>query len=274
MANDLAEVAPDGLAPLVECIRARCGPALRAVVLYGSTRRNANVHDGLVDLMVIVDDYRAMHGTGMTAMLNYLLPPNVYYLEAGPENTRVRCKYIIVSEATFMRRTAGGLDGYFWARFSQPCRLIWARRQRPRPCGRSPGARRRHFATQALALGNGRLAPADFWVRAVSATYRCELRPEPPGAAQALIARDPAFWTGLSRALFPSMSGISAAEDGAFRIDLSRGRRISGRLRWALRRLWSKTLNVLRLLKAAGTFANGVDYLSWKIERHSGSRSK
>ena len=38
----------------------------------------------------------------------------------------------------------------------------------------------------------------------------------------------------------------------------------------ALRRVWSKSLNVMRLLKAAGTFANGIDYLSWKIERHSG----
>ena len=49
MAKDLAEDAPGGLAPLVERIRARCGPALRAVVLYGSTRRNADTSDGLVD---------------------------------------------------------------------------------------------------------------------------------------------------------------------------------------------------------------------------------
>jgi hypothetical protein len=107
-------------------------------------------------------------------------------------------------------------------------------------------------------------------VRAVSATYGCELRPEPPGAADALIGRDPAFWNRLSRILLPSLAGVSPAEDGTFRVGLSRGRRLSGKARWALRRGWSKSLNVLRLLKAAGTFANGVDYLSWKIERHSG----
>jgi len=270
MAKDLAEDAPEGLAPLVEGIRTRCGPALRAVVLYGSTRRNANIRDGLVDLMAIVADYRSVHGAGLAAMFNHLLPPNVYYLEAGPEKARVRCKYIIVSEATFERRTAGGLDGYFWARFSQPCRLVWsADAQAADRVAEGRARAAAHFARQALALGNETLTATGFWVRAVSATYRCELRPEPPGAAEGLIDRDPAFWNRLSQALLPPLAGVSA-DDGAFRVELPRGRQMAGRLRWGLRRGWSKLLNVLRLLKAAGTFANGVDYLSWKIERHSG----
>jgi len=271
MAADLAAGAPEGLAPLVDGIRARCGSSLRAIVLYGSTRRNANIRDGLVDLMAVVGDYRSVHGAGLAAVFNHLLPPNVYYLEAGPEHARVRCKYIIVSEATFRTRASGGLDGYFWARFSQPCRLVW--RSDADAVDRVAEARANaaeHFARQALALANGNFTAAHFWVRAVSATYGCELRPEPPGAADALIDRDPEFWSGLSQALLPSLAGVSATEDGTFRIELSRARRISGRLRWALRRGWSKSLNVLRLLKAAGTFANGVDYLSWKIERHSG----
>lgn len=271
MARDLAEAAPGGLEVLVEGIRLRCPDALRAVVLYGSTRRNANVRDGLVDLMAIVADYRSVHGPGPTAALNHLLPPNVYYLEAGPADARVRCKYIIVSEATFSRRTAGGLDGYFWARFSQPCRLVWAADADAADgvaAARANAAA--HFARQALTLGNGSFSATRFWVRAVSATYGCELRPEPPGAAEALIGRDPDFWNGLSEALLPSLAGVSTTGDGAFRIELSRRRQTAGRLRWWLRRGWSKLLNILRLLKAAGTFANGVDYLSWKIERHSG----
>lgn len=271
MAKDLAADAPEGLAPLIERIRTRCGPALRAVVLYGSTRRNANIRDGLVDLMAIVADYRSVHGAGLVALFNRLLPPNVYYLEAGPDAARVRCKYIIVSETTFRTRTAGGLDGYFWARFSQPCRLAWtADSQAADRVAEARASAAAHFARQALALGNGSFTPARFWARAVSATYGCELRPEPPGAADALIDRDPEFWNGLSRALLPSLAGVSADNDSTFRIELPRRRRISGKARWALRRSWSKSLNVLRLLKAAGTFANGVDYLSWKIERHSG----
>lgn len=271
MAADLAADAPVDLEPLIECLQARCGAALRAVVLYGSTRRSANVRDGLVDLMAVVADYRSVHGTGLTALFNHLLPPNVYYLEAGPEHVRVRCKYIIVSEKTFETRTAGGLDGYFWARFSQPCRLVWA--ADAAVADRLAAARANaatHFAGQALALANGSFSAARFWVRAVSATYGCELRPEPPGAADALIGRDPEFWDGLSQVLLPTLAGVTVNDDGSFRIELPRGRQITGRSRWALRRGWSKWLNILRLLKAAGTFANGIDYLSWKIERHSG----
>jgi hypothetical protein len=33
-----------------------------------------------------------------------------------------------------------------------------------------------------------------------------------------------------------------------------------------------RPLNILRLLKAALTFERGVDYVLWKVERHSGVR--
>lgn len=271
MAADLGGELPSGLDPLLDQLRERYGRALRAVVLYGSTRRNANLRDGLVDLMAVVRDYRSVHGAGLAALFNHLLPPNVYYLEAGPESARVRCKYIIVSEQSFAARTTGGLDGYFWARFTQPCRLAWsADMPAARLVADGRAAAASHFAREALRLGNGEFGAEDFWVRAVSATYGCELRPEPPGAASALIERDPDFWLGLSRVILPFLDGVVPAGEDAYRIALSGPRRLAGRIRWSLRRVWSKLLNIMRLLKAAGTFANGIDYLSWKIERHSG----
>lgn len=272
MAADLAGETPAGLDPLVDTIRARCGTALRAVVLYGSTRRNGNARDGLVDLMAIVRDYRSVHGAGPTALFNYLLPPNVYYLETGPESARVRCKYIIVSERAFAARTRGGLDGYFWARFTQPCRLVWrADTEAGDAVANCRAAAAARFAHEAVGLGGGDFTAGEFWARALSATYACELRPEPPGAARALIDCDPGFWRGLSAVLLPGLEQVSA-RDGRYRVGPGRWRRIAGRIRWAVRRPWGKSLNVLRLLKAAGTFANGIDYLSWKIERHTGVR--
>ncbi|MDT8448595.1 MAG: hypothetical protein RQ847_00340 [Wenzhouxiangellaceae bacterium] len=280
MADDLARPAPGGLGPLVDAIRDRCGPALRAVVLYGSTRRDVGVGDGLVDLMAVVSGYRAVHGTGPTALLNHLLPPNVYYLEAnagaGPDDgngaARVRCKYIIVSETSLARRMAGGLDGYFWARFTQPCRLVWRADDRAAELiARARARAARHFATVAAGLGPGRFTAEEFWVRAVRATYGCELRPEPPGAADALIGHDREFWQSLSETLLPIIPGIERSGE-EFVVATGRARRLRGMLGWPARRIWSRTLNVLRLLKAAGTFANGIDYLSWKIERHSGVR--
>jgi hypothetical protein len=37
-----------------------------------------------------------------------------------------------------------------------------------------------------------------------------------------------------------------------------------------MRRVQGKVLSILRLLKASFTFAGGLPYLAWKIERHSG----
>lgn len=43
-------------------------------------------------------------------------------------------------------------------------------------------------------------------------------------------------------------------------------------MRWAMRRVLGKLLSVLRLAKGLFTFDGGVDYILWKIERHTGAR--
>ncbi|MFU8876960.1 MAG: hypothetical protein ACNA7E_02370 [Wenzhouxiangellaceae bacterium] len=272
MARDLSGPRPAGLAPLVDSLRERYGDSLRALVLYGSTRRSDDPRDGLVDLLAIVTGYRAAHGIGLAAVFNRLLPPNVYYLEAGTGENRLRCKYIIISEAGFRRRMRSGLDAYFWARFTQPCRLLWsADADSARSVAQARAMAAECFATNAAGLADGELTASQFWELAVRASYNCELRPEPPGAARTLIERDPEFWATLSAEILPRLPGVQAATGGyLFAPATGAGRR--ARLRWRLRRYWSRTLNILRLFKAAGTFANGVDYLGWKLERHSGIR--
>ncbi len=51
------------------------------------------------------------------------------------------------------------------------------------------------------------------------------------------------------------------------------GERRGARRRWRMRRLLGKSLHVLRLMKAAYTFTDGLDYILWKIEKHSGVRA-
>jgi len=167
----------------------------------------------------------------------------------------------------------GGLDGYFWARFTQPCRCVWAVDDDARvELAEYRAAAARHFARRATGLGSGRFSAAGFWRRAIAATYACELRPEPPEAADRLVARDPAFWEALSRELLPQIDEVFETSQGDYRVHPSRAARLRAGFEWRVRRIWSKSLNLARLLKATGTFANGVDYLCWKIERHSGVR--
>jgi hypothetical protein len=40
---------------------------------------------------------------------------------------------------------------------------------------------------------------------------------------------------------------------------------------WAKRRRAGKLHSVLRIMKASGTYAGGIDYLAWKINRHAGT---
>ena len=46
--------------------------------------------------------------------------------------------------------------------------------------------------------------------------------------------------------------------------------RFAARGGWALRRAQGKLLSLLRLVKGLFTFDGGLDYIAWKLSRHSG----
>lgn len=273
MAEDLrAAPRPDGVEALAAEIVQRFAGAARALVLYGSCRRRAT-SEGLVDMLLVVSAYREAHASRVSAWMNACLPPNVYYLEAGGASGRVRCKLAVVSEAAFARRCRGGLDGWFWARFSQPARLVWAADEDAASAvASSRAAAALHFAGEATALQSGEFDAASLWRDGLAASYRCELRAESPAAARALIDADPGYWDALSALVLPRLPIVSAVSPAACEYGGSAWQRARGQFRWRRRRAWGKLLSVLRLLKAAGTFSNGVDYLLWKVERHSGVR--
>jgi hypothetical protein len=72
--------------------------------------------------------------------------------------------------------------------------------------------------------------------------------------------------------LLPTLPGITDGGVDTYSFRFAGGTRVLATLRWSLRRLWGRSLNVLRLLKAASTFTDGLDYVLWKLERHSGLR--
>jgi hypothetical protein len=55
-----------------------------------------------------------------------------------------------------------------------------------------------------------------------------------------------------------------------YQVDITLGDRRLNWIGWRVRFLQGKVLSVLRLLKGLFTFKGGVDYILWKIERHSG----
>lgn len=264
---------PAGARALADALVARYGEAVQAVLLYGSCYRRGDDH-GLVDLYVLVDDYRAVHGNGLAALANRLLPPNVYFHELRLGDRVLRAKYAVVSLAGLERGTAArAFEPYFWARFAQPAALLYARTE-------AVAARVRAALAQAVATFVARVVPVlpgefevrQLWQRGLLLSYRAELRAERRDGVRTLYAAAPAHYEALTRQALTEAPFAATTSTMGYRVELGRGRRLAARLGWLGRRAVGKTLSVLRLVKALFTFRGGPDYIVWKIERHSGVR--
>ncbi len=256
VAAEAEAAAPGELQQLVRTILHAHGDSVSAILFYGSCRRTADL-SGLIDLYVLYDQHRAFHGKTIPALLNWLLPPNVMLMAPDGGTPGLQAKVAVLSERQFHRRVQrDSLDTTIWTRFSQPASLLYAR---------DPATFHRVVACLAEAirtavfwarvLNPGAQTPADHWRGLFAHTYRAELRPERRDQPDRLY-RSNARWFDAALAAIPMQPAKPCIPAGG----------------WVLRRLIGKPLNLLRLLKAAFTFSGGVDYILWKLQRHSGIR--
>jgi hypothetical protein len=268
--SQLSARAPDAVAALGEVLRGRFGRHAQAVLFYGSCRRANDDVGGIVDLYVLVDDYRAAHGNFLSALANRLLAPNVYYLETPFAGRVARAKYAVVSLDQFERGTTHWFHPYLWGRFAQPCGLLFAAdgQVRRRVVGAIAGAVA-SFAARTLPQLPAEFDAEMFWTQGLLLTYAAELRSERPERVRALYSDAAPELQALMRAL-AGKEGWTSIPSGGYRNPATRDDRRWGALAWALRRVQGKVLSVLRLLKASFTFDGGLSYLAWKIHRHSG----
>ncbi|MGQ9367798.1 hypothetical protein [Azospirillum sp. ST 5-10] len=254
---------------LADAIVARHGAAVAAVLFYGSCLRTGDA-DGILDVYVLTDRLRAFHGRLWPAVLNTLLPPTVSYLEVPFGAGRVRAKVAVMGTAAFARAVRGnGVDTTVWARFCQPAALLHARDADCRAAAVDAVATAIATAARwAVGLGPDRGTAAEYWTGLFRHTYGAELRAERGNRPD--LVHD---WAAERyRRLLPlalADAGIAAESDadGRLRPLVDHG---AARRAWAVRRRAGKLLNLLRLAKALATFENGVDYILWKLERHSG----
>ncbi len=255
---------------------ARYGDKVLGVLYYGSCFRSGTEEDGILDIFVIVDDYRNVYSKRALAFANRLLPPNVFYHEMDFEGATLRTKYAIISLDQFIHRTSHKcFHTFFWARFAQPCILTFARDDTVRI--KVVAALERAittFATRVLPLLPPHFDAETLWTTGLSASYRTELRPEQPGTATRLVVRNLARYEAVTRLVLALHPEIEEADQRSNPVHyvaaLSQRRRWIGRQTWRVRRVQGKIINLLRIMKAAFTFDGGVDYVLWKIERHSG----
>jgi hypothetical protein len=239
---------------LAEAAMARVG-GVRAVLFYGSCLRDGLATDAVADLYLLTDGYKSTGQAPWARMANGLLAPNVFYIEAETPLGQIAAKAAIVSVDDFVRLTGPKtFHSYFWARFTQPAAVVWANGQDTRQAlARAFAAAARTFAAE---TAEGPLAPGasdQFWPVGFQKTYASELRAEGPERAEILYRAD----ADRYRALYDLLQA-----DGVEPLSAPR--------RWRLRRMQGKFLSVARLAKAIFTFENGVDYVLWKVKRHSG----
>jgi hypothetical protein len=262
-----------GVLALTGEIRARHGDSVLAVLFYGACLRNGKDEGQIADLYVLVDNYRQA-GTGrVQALLHHALPPAVYYLEAQAGTRTARAKYALLSLVDFERGTSRRwFHSYLWGRFAQPTEVLYARDEsvRDRVYAALADAATT-LARRSLPCLAASFDAHELWESALKLSYSAELRTESPERVRVLIASAPAYYERLAEAVIPALPfSISALKNSRFQAAIPRLTRRRAHLGWLLRQVQGKPLSLLRLIKALATFDGGVDYIAWKIERHSG----
>lgn len=248
--EELATPVDPRVAAMAAAIAAGYPGSARAVLFYGSCLRESELDGLMLDFYLIVSDYSDAYPKRWMALANRLIPPNVFPFQ----HKGLIAKYAVLSEADFDRLNGPETRNVsVWARFAQPSRLVWAVDDTARD--RAVAAVSRAAPTLLAAAGRrDGDAALDWWRRAFSLTYSVELRAERTSRAQSVVDADAARYEYFSA---PAIGAIPA------------GARSGG---WARRRLEGKLLSVARLAKASLTYAGGIDYLAWKINRHAGTK--
>ncbi|MGD9811031.1 MAG: hypothetical protein AB7U35_06795 [Sphingobium sp.] len=262
VAAELAEPVDPRVTRMAAALAVLHPGAARAVLFYGSCLREAKLDGLMLDFYLIVSDYRAAYDRRWLAVANRLIPPNVFpFARDG-----LSAKYAVLSEEDFARLCGEGADNVsVWARFAQPSRLVWTADEKAQQSAiaaiSSTPVTLARLALPGLPAGT----PMDFralFDHAFSSTYRAELRSERAGKAVSIVDSDPTYYSALFDALH---------RDGALDRTGLPGPRENAR-RWRRLQRRGKWLSVVRLAKASFTFAGGIDYLAWKINRHAGTR--
>ncbi len=279
VAAELGQPVSDSVKAAAAEIRRRHGAAVAGCLFYGSCLREGRDAGRVIDFYVLTEDYRRFHGRRLPALLNALLPPNVYYLEADLEGQVVRAKYAVISLEDLVRDTsASALLSTLWGRLSQPCALVYERDAEVRQTvAAALGSAVETMIMQTLPLLPRDFTSRDLWTRAFAESYRTELRSERSNRPADLYQSYADRYDHMAAAVLAGMRARpeqEASDPPLFRHRADGREGGAAERQWWRRRVVGRVVHVLRLCKAAYTFTDGLDYILWKIEQHSGARTE
>jgi hypothetical protein len=270
VAEELAVPVQAGVCDFAAHIAAQYGDAARAVLFYGSCLRSEQLQGEMLDFYLIVSDYEAAYGKSWRATWNRRLPPNVFPFQ----HNGLIAKVAVLSESDFhnLNRPAASAVSV-WARFAQPSRLVWCADDKARHAaviaisGAAPT-----LLNAALAFVEHPVGVLDLWQSGFQMTYGAELRAERKDRPSSVIAFDPERYLrfGIAALGHTHIANEMRGDKVVLLPDID-GRIAQEKNRWPGLRRRGKLLTIARLAKAAFTYAGGIDYLAWKINRHAGT---
>jgi hypothetical protein len=257
---------------LAQKLAEEMGDQALGVLFYGSCLRTGD-GAGLMDFYILTKDAKG-YGPGVIARgAHRAVPPFVRYYKCQYEGAQVHAKVAIITLSRFAALAKHeAMDISIWARFAQPCALIYVRNEAVRE--RVHVAIREAIKTAiswAVCFGPETGKPGAYWRALFRATYAAELRIEDASRADLIVELAAQRYDDL---FLPAMmaAGFSPAknDDGDYVVPMSDAQRRRQKRHWILRRLASKSTNLLRIFKGAITFEGRADYVAWKIERRTG----
>ncbi|ATW02610.1 hypothetical protein [Sphingorhabdus sp. YGSMI21] len=268
IAQELAQPVDSRVSAFASSIAAQYGEASRAVLFYGSCLRSTELDGQMLDFYLIVSDYEAAYGKSWLAAANRRLPPNVF----PAEHDGLVAKVAVLSEKDFHRLNRIGASAVsVWARFAQPSRLVWQADEmaQTKVVEAIEGASITLFdMTFPMMDIDTEHHIVDLWKRGFELTYGAELRAERKDRSGSVVDSDPHRYARFGPAVMATIAERDEARGRKLKIVASRD---AVEKRWRQLRRNGKILTLARLAKASATYAGGIDYLAWKINRHAGT---
>ncbi|APG62106.1 hypothetical protein LPB140_03985 [Sphingorhabdus lutea] len=244
--------------------------AAMAVLFYGSCLRSEKLEGEMLDFYVIVSNYDDAYEKPWMAKWNRRIPPNVF-----PYNFNgLAAKVAILSMDDFANLCKPEADNIsVWARFSQPVRLVWRiNEDTEQAIANAVASAVPTLLNAALAHSDREVGLLDLWESGFALTYGAELRAESKSRPGDVIKFDPERYIQIGKAgLYHCRIAAEIRGDKVHIVGDNRFRVEQELSRWPALRRRGKWLTILRLGKAAFTYAGGIDYLAWKINRHAGT---
>lgn len=243
-----------------------------AALFYGSGASVARLDDPasiIFDFYIIGERYDVLYKSKVLRAANKLIPPNVFYFETPSPYGTLRAKYAVLSIDHFEKLVSEQtFHSYFWARFAQPCRIHANDQTLQNRLEHALATAVATFCKRAAGLMSGTFTARDLWLEGLGASYKAELRAEDKDRAAKLIDSY-GDWTQSVTAPALTVAGLAPSSSGQ-QIVIDKKTQGAGSTAWRLRAIAGAFLSVLRLLKGTQTFKGGIDYIAWKIKRHSG----